>query len=47
MKELKLKIKREGLYSQISNNILENKRLIAIRNFLLPLLMNGQATIAE
>ena len=37
----------KGLYSQISNNILENKRLIAIRNFLLPLLMNGQATIAE
>ena len=37
----------KGLYSQISNNILENKRLIAIRNFLLPLLINGQATIAE
>lgn len=37
----------KGLYSQISNNILENKRLIAIRNFLLPLLMNGQATISE
>lgn len=37
----------KGLYAQISNNILENKRLIAIRNFLLPLLMNGQATIAE
>ena len=37
----------KGLYSQISNNILENKRLVAIRKFLLPLLMNGQATIAE
>lgn len=37
----------KGLYSQISNNILENKRLIAIRNFLLPLLMNGQATILD
>ena len=37
----------KGLYSQISNNILENKRLIAIRNFLLPLLMNGQAIILD
>lgn len=37
----------KGFYSQISNNILENKWLIAIRNFLLPLLMNGQATITE
>ena len=36
-----------GFFAKISNNILENKRLIAIRNFLLPLLMNGQATIAE
>ena len=37
----------KGFFSKISNNILENKRLIAIRNFLLPLLMNGQAAIAE
>lgn len=37
----------KGFFSQISNNILENKRLIAVRNFLLPLLMNGQATVAE
>ena len=37
----------KGFFAKISNNILENKRLIAIRNFLLPLLMNGQATIAE
>ena len=37
----------KGFFSQISNNILENKRLIAVRNFLLPLLMNGQAIIAE
>ena len=37
----------KGFFAKMSNNILENKRLIAIRNFLLPLLMNGQATIAE
>ena len=37
----------KGFFAKISNNILENKRLIAIRNFLLPLLMNGQATIVE
>lgn len=37
----------KDFFAKISNNILENKRLIAIRNFLLPLLMNGQATIAE
>ena len=37
----------KGFFAKISNNILENKRLIAIRNFLLPLLMNGQAVIAE
>ena len=37
----------KGFFAKISNNILENKRLIATRNFLLPLLMNGQATIAE
>lgn len=37
----------KGFFAKISNNILENKRLIAIRNFLLSLLMNGQATIAE
>lgn len=37
----------KGFFAKISNNILENKRLIAIRTFLLPLLMNGQATIAE
>ena len=37
----------KGFFAKISNNILENKRLIAIRNFLLPLLMNGQATIAK
>ena len=37
----------KGFFAKISNNILENKRLISIRNFLLPLLMNGQANIAE
>lgn len=37
----------KGFFAKISNNILENKRLMAIRNFLLPLLMNGQVAIAE
>ena len=34
------------LYETISNNICENNRLIKLRNFLLPLLINGQATIS-
>lgn len=33
------------LYSTISNNIIESRKLITLRDFLLPLLMNGQATI--
>lgn len=37
----------KDLFAKISNNIIENKYLISIRNFLLLLLMNGQATIAE
>ena len=35
----------KGLYSTISNNIIESRKLIALRDFLLPLLMNGQAAI--
>lgn len=37
----------KNLYSSISNNIIENKKLAALRDFLLPLLMNGQATIQD
>lgn len=37
----------KGIYSQISINICENRELIAIRDWLLPMLMNGQATIAD
>ena len=37
----------KGLYSQLSHNLIENKRLVELRNYLLPLLMNGQATIDE
>lgn len=37
----------KGLYSQISKNICENRELTAIRDWLLPLLMNGQATISD
>lgn len=36
----------KGIYSQISKNICENQYLINIRDWLLPLLMNGQAIIA-
>ena len=35
------------IFKKIENNCFENKRLISLRDFLLPLLMNGQATIAE
>lgn len=31
----------------ISNNIIENQELISLRDFLLPLLMNGQAVISD
>ena len=36
-----------GIYAQISKNICENRRLVHMRDFLLPMLMNGQATISE
>lgn len=35
------------IYAQISNNLCENQQLIKLRNWLLPMLMNGQATIAD
>jgi type I restriction enzyme S subunit len=35
------------MFTMISNNLEKNNRLIALRDFLLPLLMNGQATIEE
>lgn len=36
-----------GLFAQFSQNIIETKRLQTLRDFLLPLLMNGQAIIAD
>lgn len=36
-----------GIYAQISKNICENRRLVHMRDFLLPMLMNGQATIED
>lgn len=36
-----------GIYSQISKNICENKELTKLRDWLLPMLMNGQATISD
>lgn len=39
--------KIQPLMSMISANTRENKRLIALRDWLLPMLMNGQATICE
>ncbi len=37
----------KSIFEKISEYMCENKKLIAIRDFLLPLLMNGQATISE
>lgn len=39
--------KAKPLYAQISQNICENQKLTEIRNWLLPMLMNGQATISD
>lgn len=36
-----------GIYSQISKNICENQELTQLRDWLLPMLMNGQAIIAD
>ena len=35
----------KGIYTQMSKNICENQELIRLRDWLLPMLMNGQATI--
>ena len=37
----------QPLYSQIAKNICENKELTKLRDWLLPMLMNGQATIED
>lgn len=37
----------QPIYSQISKNICENQELVKIRDWLLPMLMNGQATISD
>lgn len=37
----------QPIYSQISKNICENQELVKLRDWLLPMLMNGQATIAD
>ena len=37
----------QPIYSQISKNICENQELIKLRDWLLPILMNGQATISD
>lgn len=37
----------ESIYSQISKNICENQELTQLREWLLPMLMNGQATIYD
>lgn len=37
----------KDMFAQISKNICENRELIKVRDWLLPMLMNGQATIAD
>ena len=37
----------KSLYAQMSKNICENRELVAIRDWLLPMLMNGQATVSD
>lgn len=37
----------KGIYSKISTNICESQKLSALRDWLLPMLMNGQATISD
>ena len=37
----------ESIYSQISKNICENQELTQLRDWLLPMLMNGQATVSD
>tara|TARA_R110001599_G_scaffold345720_1_gene570388 strand:+ start:24871 stop:26043 length:1173 start_codon:yes stop_codon:yes gene_type:complete len=37
----------DPLYSQINNNAFQNKELISLRDWLLPMLMNGQVTVNQ
>ena len=37
----------KGIYTQMSKNICENQELICLRDWLLPMLMNGQATVSD
>ena len=37
----------QAIYAQISKNVCENQELVKLRNWLLPMLMNGQATISD
>ena len=37
----------QPIYSQISKNICENQELVKLRDWLLPMLMNGQAAISD
>lgn len=37
----------QAIYAQISKNICENQELVKLRNWLLPMLTNGQATISD
>lgn len=37
----------QGIHAKISRNIIENRKLIKLRNWLLPLLMNGQAIVSD
>ena len=37
----------QPIYAQISKNICENQELVKLRDWLLPILMNGQATISD
>lgn len=37
----------QAIYAQISKNICENQELVKLRDWLLPMLMNGQATISD
>ncbi len=39
--------KVKPLYAQISKNICENRKLTEVRDWLLPMLMNGQATVMD
>ena len=37
----------QAIYAQISKNICENQELVKLRDWLLPMLINGQATISD